>query len=247
MTQATAEAHVAVVDDHADIRRLVGTHLKRFGFDVTLAEDAAAYRAAAMKARFDLVLLDVMMPGTDGLALCREIRARSEVPVLFMTALGEETDRIVGLELGADDYVCKPFNPRELVARIKAVLRRTNALPPALETPAAERVAFAGRVFDLARRQVSMPDGRVVPLSTAEYKVLRAFVEHPGAVLSRDQILDLTRGKSADVFLRAVDNQVSRLRRKIEDEPSEPRIILTHWGGGYCLAPEVTPLEGTPS
>lgn len=243
MPDTTAEAHIAVVDDNEDIRRLLGRHLKGFGFDVTLLEDASAYRARAMKARFDLVLLDIMMPGVDGLELSQEIRAKGPTPIVFMTALGEQTDRIIGFELGADDYITKPFNPRELRARIKAVLRRVNALPPSLEKPAYSRFAFAGRVFDAGRRHVEMPSGQVLGLSTAEHKMLLAFVEHPGVVLSRDQIIDITRSQTSDVFQRAVDNQISRLRKKLEDDPKVPRIILTHWGGGYSLAVDVEPQE----
>ena len=234
---ATADAHVAVVDDDPDIRELVATHLERHGYRVTVADSARALRALLVHTRFDAILLDVMMPGEDGLALCRDLRAGSDVPILF-----EETDRIIGLELGADDYLCKPFNPRELLARLKAVLRRTNSLPPSTEVTTVERVAFAGRTFDLPKRAVTMPDGSRIGLSTSEFKVLKAFVEHPGAVLTRDQLMDLTRGRTSDVFMRAVDSQISRLRRKLEDDPKRPTIILTHWGGGYCFSEDVAAL-----
>ncbi len=236
---ATESAHVAVVDDDPDIRELVATHLERYGYRVTIADGARSLRALLARSRFDAILLDVMMPGEDGLALCRDLRASSDVPILFMTALSEETDRIVGLELGADDYIAKPFNPRELVARLKAVLRRAHALPPSAEVPSVERLGFAGRTFDLPRRAVTLPDGSRIGLSTSEFKVLKALVEHPGAVLTRDEIMDLTRGRSSDVFGRAVDSQISRLRRKLEDDPKRPAIILTHWGGGYCFSEEV--------
>ena len=239
---ATEGARVAVVDDDPDIRELVAEHLERRGYRVSVADGAKSLRALLATSRLDAIVLDVMMPGEDGLSLCRSLRASSDVPILFMTALAEETDRIVGLELGADDYIAKPFNPRELVARLKAVLRRTNALPPSTEVSSVERVAFAGRTFDIAKRAVTMPDGSRIGLSTSEFKVLKAFVEHPGAVLSRDQLMDLTRGRSADVFGRAVDSQVSRLRRKLEDDPKRPTIILTHWGGGYCFSEDVEAL-----
>ncbi|QPH56266.1 response regulator [Pontivivens ytuae] len=229
--------HVAVVDDDPDILQLVAQHLRRFGYRVTTADGAAAFRQAAGAARFDLVVLDIMMPGEDGLSLCRDIRATSDLPVILLTAMSEDTDRIVGLEMGADDYVAKPFNPRELVARIRAVLRRAQALPPMAQAPSG-RVRFDGRTFDLTRRELSDGDRSVV-LSEAEARLLRALVEHAGVILSRDQLLDITRGRSSDLFDRAIDTQISRLRRKVERDPADPRLILTHRGGGYSFDAEV--------
>ncbi|MEM7567405.1 MAG: response regulator [Pseudomonadota bacterium] len=239
--EASEAEHIAVVDDDSEIRTLVARHLKRYGYRVTTAEDAAAYRRASASTRFDLVVLDVMMPGEDGLSLCRDLRASSDLPVILLTAMAEETDRIVGLEMGADDYLPKPFNARELVARIRAVLRRAHALPPLAETPSG-RVRFDGRVFDLARRELQEGDG-VTDLSEAEARLLRVLIDHAGIVLSRDLLLDLTRGRSAAPFDRAVDTQVSRLRRKVERDPSDPRLIVTHRvgrdGGGYAFEGDV--------
>jgi two-component system OmpR family response regulator len=231
--------HILVVDDHRDIRELLARYLDRCGLRVTAAADAAEARRALKDAAIDLVVLDIMMPGEDGLALCRHMRETSETPVILLTAMAEETDRIVGLEIGADDYITKPFNPRELLARIKAVLRRTRALPPGRDVVAAGTLRFAGWRLDLERRELLAADGVVTPLSTGEFRLLAAFVEHPGRVLSRDQLIDLTRGRAAAPFDRSVDNQVSRLRRKIEPDPANPTLIKTVWGGGYSFVAAV--------
>jgi two-component system OmpR family response regulator len=231
--------HLLVVDDHRDIREPLARYLGKHGFRVSTAENAAAARKILQAAAIDLLVLDIMMPGEDGLALCRELRARGDLPIVLLTALGEDTDRIVGLEMGADDYVAKPFNPRELVARIKAVLRRAQALPPRRGRPAAERFKFDRWILDVGRRELTREDGVVVPLSTGEFLLLTAFLEHPKMVLSRDQLLDLTRGREAAPFDRAIDNQVLRLRRKIERDPKKPELIRTHWGGGYSFEAEV--------
>jgi two-component system OmpR family response regulator len=187
----------------------------------------------------DLVVLDIMMPGEDGLSLCRHLRSTTDLPVILLTAMAEETDRIVGLEVGADDYVSKPFNPRELLARIKAVLRRVQSLPPQKGRLATKVVRFDRWTFDVNRRELTGDDGVAVPLSTAEFRLLCAFLDHPGLVLSRNQLLDLTVGRDADPFDRSIDNQVSRLRKKIEADPKTPALIKTHWGGGYSLAAQV--------
>jgi len=231
--------HLLVVDDHRDIREPLARYLTKHGFRVSTAENAAAARKILQGAAIDLLVLDIMMPGEDGLALCRELRARGDLPIVLLTALGEETDRIVGLEMGADDYVAKPFNPRELLARIKAVLRRAQALPPRRGRPVAERFKFDRWLLDVGRRELTREDGVVVPLSTGEFLLLTAFLEHPKMVLSRDQLLDLTRGREAAPFDRAIDNQVLRLRRKIERDPKKPELIRTHWGGGYSFEAEV--------
>lgn len=234
-----AVPHIAIVDDHRDIRDLVGKYLHRHGYRTSLAENAAAFRRLMERNAFDLVVLDVMMPGEDGLSLCRYLRESTQLPVIMLTAMAEETDRIVGLELGADDYLSKPFNPRELLARIKAVLRRVQSLPPQRGQLKAKEVRFDRWVLNVGRRELVDPDGLAVPLSTAEFRLLSVFLDHAGLVLSRDQLLDLTVGRSAEPFDRAIDNQVSRLRKKIEIDPKSPAIIKTHWGGGYSFSVEV--------
>jgi two-component system OmpR family response regulator len=235
------QAHLLVVDDHREIRELLARYLTGHGYRVTTAESAAAARRVLQASGVDLVILDIMMPGEDGLALCRHLRETTGLPVILLTAMTEETDRVVGLEIGADDYVTKPFNPRELLARIKAVLRRTRALPPQRGRPPARRLRFDRWQLDVGRRELEGPDGVAVPLSTGEFLLLTAFLEHPRMVLSRDQLLDLTRGREAGPFDRAIDNQVSRLRRKIEIDLKAPRLIKTHWGGGYSFEAEVEP------
>ena len=231
--------HILVVDDHREIRDLLGRYLGKHGYRVTLAEGGAAMRRAIKGGAIDLVVLDLMMPGEDGLTLCRELRAAGDMPIIMLTAMAEETDRVVGLELGADDYVTKPFNPRELLARIKAVLRRAIALPPTREEVTARAIRFDRWTLNVDARELVGADGVSVPLSTAEFQLLTAFLNRPRMVLSRDQLLDLTRGRAANVFDRSIDNQVSRLRRKIEADPKNPALIKTVWGGGYVLAAEV--------
>jgi two-component system OmpR family response regulator len=235
----TETPHLLVVDDHREIRDLLAKYLARHDYRVSVADSASAARRVLESSRIDLVVLDIMMPREDGLSLCRQLRAKSGVPIIMLTAMAEETDRVVGLEMGADDYLTKPFNPRELLARIKAVLRRTNSLPPQPEQPAARRLRFDRWTFDVARRELMGEDGVGVPLSTGEFLLLSVFLRHPGIVLSRDQLLDLTRGRDAVPFDRSIDNQVSRLRKKIERDPRRPELIKTHWGGGYSFTAEV--------
>jgi two-component system OmpR family response regulator len=238
----TTAPHILVVDDHRDIRETLAKYLGRQGYRVSTAEDAKAARRVLQTAAIDLVVLDIMMPGEDGLSLCRDLRAQGAIPIILLTAMTEDTDRIVGLEIGADDYVTKPFNPRELLARIKAVLRRANSLPPAAERLDRQRVRFGEWAFDPLRRELfDERAGVVVPLGTAEAMLLSAFVRHPGIVLSRDQLLDLARGREAQLFDRSIDNLVSRLRRKLGDDPKRPRYIVTHWGGGYSFVAAVEP------
>ncbi len=236
--------HLLVVDDDREIRSLVAQFLTKHGFRVTGVRDGAEMMRTLDGARVDLIVLDLMLPGEDGLSLCRRLRATpqtAQTPVIMLTAMGEETDRIVGLEMGADDYLAKPFSPRELLARIKAVLRRVSA-PPVAGAPAAAGAVlrFEGWSLDLTRRELRSPDGVLVQLSAGEYDLLVAFVEHPQRVLTRDQLLDLARGRSAVPFDRSVDVQVSRLRRKIEPDPAEPTLIKTVRGGGYLFTPSVT-------
>jgi len=241
-----AVPHITVVDDHQEIRELLVRYLGQHGYTVSAAASAAEFRARLDRGEIpDLVVLDIMMPGEDGLSLCRHLRATTALPVIFLTAMAEDTERIVGLEIGADDYLVKPFNPRELLARIRAVLRRVGGMEdPSAGTPARnakpERLRFADKLFDLARHEVSGGDGVAIPLSTAEYRLLCVFLEHPGEVLSRDALLDLTSGREADVWDRSIDNQVSRLRRKIEEDPKNPVLIKTYWGDGYCFTGKVT-------
>lgn len=232
--------HILVVDDDREIRSLVAQLLRKHGFRVTDAADGREMMQVLEDGRFDLVVLDLMLPGEDGLTLCRRVRGTSSLPIIMLTAMGEETDRIVGLEMGADDYLPKPFNPRELLARIRAVLRRTGGEPPEPQEENGGLRAFAGWSLDLAKRELRAPDGTLVPLTAGEYDLLAAIVERPGRVLSRDQLLDLTRGRDAAPFDRSVDVQISRLRRKLEPDPKEPQIIKTVRGGGYVLACEVT-------
>ncbi len=239
MTESGSLPHILVVDDARDIREPLTRYLKENGYRATGAESAATARRALRTAGIDLVILDIMMPGEDGLSLCRHIRESSGIPVIMLTARGEELDRIVGLEVGADDYLGKPFNPRELLARIGAVLRRTNTLPPRLRGPAAERYHFGEWTFNASQREISGPDGLAMPLSSGEFKLLMAFLERPKVALSREQLLDLTKGRDAEVFDRSIDNQVSRLRRKIEQDPKNPRYIKTVWGGGYMFTSDV--------
>jgi two-component system, OmpR family, response regulator len=233
--------HILVVDDDREIRSLVAQLLRKHGFRVTDAADGREMMQVIENGRFDLVVLDLMLPGEDGLSLCRRVRAASTLPIIMLTAMGEETDRIVGLEMGADDYLPKPFNPRELLARIRAVLRRAGGeLPePATEDAGSLRV-FEGWSLDTAKRELRAPDGTLVPLTAGEYDLLAAIVERPGRVLSRDQLLDLTRGRDAVPFDRSVDVQISRLRRKLETDPKEPQIIKTVRGGGYVFTCEVS-------
>ena len=234
--------HLLVVDDTRDVRDALRQYLVKHGYRVTTAESAAAARSAIAAQAIELVILDVMMPREDGLVLCRELRAKGGLPIILLTALADETDRIVGLEMGADDYVTKPFAPRELLARIKAVLRRATSLPhqPGALAPLS-RLGFGRWIFDPAARELIDGTGTVMPLSSGEHLMLTALLRHPGMVLSRDQLLDLTRGRDAGPFDRSVDNQISRLRKKLERDPRHPELIKTHRGGGYSFTGRVEP------
>lgn len=232
--------HLLVVDDNREIRDLLAKFMTKYEFRVSTAADGKAMRRVLDASRIDLIILDLMLPGEDGLTLCRELRVKSKIPIVMLTAMGEETDRIIGLEMGADDYLAKPFNPRELLARVKAVLRRAQSLPERAEPPEQTVVRFAGWTFDLAGREIVSADDVAVPLSTGEYNLLVTLVQHPGRVLSRDQLLDLTRGRESVPFDRSIDTQISRLRRKVEADPKDPQIIKTVWGGGYVFTPKVS-------
>ena len=232
--------HLLIVDDDAEIRDLLARFLKKHGYRVDTAADGRAMMKQLEAGRFDLVVLDLMLPGEDGLSLCRRLRATSRLPIIMLTALGEETDRIVGLEMGADDYLAKPFNPRELLARIKAVLRRADGTPVVDDADGGRVLVFEGWRLDLTRRELRTADGVLTPLTGGELDLLAAFAEHPRRGLSRDQLLDLTKGRSALPFDRAIDVQISRLRRRIEADPKAPAIIKTVRGGGYIFACDVT-------
>lgn len=236
-----AATHIVVVDDHGDIRDLVQQYLEQQGYRVTAVESGAALRRLLEKQTADLIVLDVMMPGEDGLSVCRQLRTSTGIPVIFLTAMADDTDRIIGLELGADDYLVKPFNPRELLARIRAVLRRSGNPNVPIASSNIKNVRVGPWRVNLGRQEISGEDGVGIPLSSAEFRLLKVFIDRPGFVLSREQLLDLTVGRTADVFDRTIDNQVSRLRKKIEDNPKNPSIIKTHWGGGYSLSVEVAP------
>ncbi|AKQ40953.1 two component transcriptional regulator [Aurantiacibacter atlanticus] len=233
------QVKLLLVDDEASLREPLAEYLSRQGFAVEQAADASKARTALQDDIPDLVLLDIMMPGEDGISLCRHLIEAQNLPVIFLTAKGEATDRIVGLEVGADDYVVKPFEPRELVARIRSVLRRANKGAPAAPKETDAHYAFDGWKLDPLKRRLTDPEGTVVPVSSAEFRLLLAFLDHPRQVLDRDRLLDMVQGREAHLFDRAVDNQVSRLRRKIEQDSRDPKLIQTVWGGGYRLACDV--------
>jgi two-component system OmpR family response regulator len=237
---AQAIPNILVVEDDRETRSLIAKYLRNNACNVTTAADGREMVRAMTDRRVDLLILDVMLPGEDGLTLCRKVRAQSQTPIIMLTARGEDIDRILGLEMGADDYLAKPFNPRELLARIKAVLRRAQTLPRPREKGQG-RLRFDRWILDLGRRELIDEKNVSVPLSGGEFRLLCALVERPGMVLTRDQLLDLTRGRSAQPFDRSIDNQVSRLRKKIEHDPRTPQLIKTAWGDGYSFAGEVTP------
>ena len=237
------EPHVLIVDDDREIRDLVSRFLRKNGFRVDTAADGPAMREALAQSKIDLVVLDRVLPGEDGIALCRELRGGSRVPVIMLTLLGSEPDRITGLETGADDYIVKPFSPHELLARIKAVLRRANDLPLQSDLQRAGVLRFAGWTLDRTRRRLNSPDGTAVTLTDGEFDLLVAFAEHPQLVLSREQLLDLARGRAAIPFDRSVDVQVGRLRKKIEANPDEPELIRAIRARGYVFTPEVEGCE----
>lgn len=231
---------IAVVEDDNEIRALVTALLAREGFEVGGCRTAAEFDRLRERQRIDLAILDVMLPGEDGLSLCRRLRATEDIPILMVTAKGDDVDRIVGLEIGADDYLPKPFNPRELVARVRAILRRTRDAQRVAPTRPAERFRFAGWSLDTATRVLTDPVGEPVELTAGEFELLIAFVRQPQRVLNRDQLLDWTRGRSAGPFDRAIDVQLSRLRRKLAAHASGETLIKTVRGGGYVCSAIVT-------
>jgi two-component system, OmpR family, response regulator len=242
MNQPAAD-HVLIVDDDREIRELLTTYLEKNGLRVQSVPTGRHMRAALEESGpFDLIILDLMLPGEDGLTLCRDLRAgkHKATPILMLTARAEEADRILGLEMGADDYLPKPFAPRELLARLRAVLRRTRMLPPNLRlTEAAPRLAFGSWQVDTTARHLIDEEGVVVPLSGAEYRLLRVFLDHPQKVLNRDQLLNLTQGREAELFERSIDLLVSRLRQRLRDDAREPRYIKTVRAEGYVFSAAV--------
>jgi two-component system OmpR family response regulator len=230
-------SHLLLIEDDAEIGRMVSRFMREHGFRVSLADNGKAVDRAMSENKIDLVLLDLMLPGEDGLSICRRLRASSTVPIIMITALGAEADRVVGLEVGADDYVTKPFSTRELLARVRAVLRRSRLFGIAERQTAV--FTFDGWRLSLGTRQLQSPDGLQVSLTSAEFNVLNVFCQHPGRVLSREQLLDLAHGRSIAPFDRSVDILISRLRRKIEPDPKDPTLILTVRNGGYMFTPTV--------
>ena len=234
---AHADPLVLIVEDDPEISSLMARHLGDNGFRVALARDGGGMDRAIAARRPDIVVLDINLPGEDGLSLCLRLRNAGGPPVIMVTAKGEDVDRILGLEMGADDYLPKPFNPRELLARLRAVLRRKG---PAAAEPPPRAYRFAGWTIDRAARRLTDPDGTRVALTSAEFDLLGALCDHPGRVLSRDQLLDLTQGPNAHAQDRSVDIVVSRLRLKIEKNPRDPQIVQTVRSSGYILS---TPVE----
>lgn len=235
--------HILVVDDDPQVRQLIADYLGAQDYRVSVAADGGEMTRLLAESAVDLIVLDLKLPGEDGLSLARKLRAESDIPIIMLTGQSDPIDRVVGLELGADDYLTKPFNPRELLARIKAVLRRFKAresAPPADSKIKAYR--FAGWELNLAARRLIDPKGEAVTLTNAEFNLLMAFLQAPQRVLSRDQLLELSRVHSDEVFDRSIDSVILRLRRKLEANPREPQLIKTEWGAGYLFAAAVTVL-----
>jgi len=243
-SMAASKTKILVVDDDLRLRDLLQRYLTEQGYAVTTVSDAPGMDKLFSRERFDLLVLDLMLPGEDGLSICRRLRGtRNTIPIIMLTAKGEDVDRIVGLEMGADDYLPKPFNPRELVARISAVLRRRAApAPPGAPASEPETVSFGGMVVNLANRTLEK-NGRTVSLTTGEFGLLKVLVTHPRTPLSRDKLMELARGREYEVFDRSIDVQISRLRKLIERDPTHPGYIQTVWGFGYVFVPDGTKNE----
>ncbi|MCB1829877.1 MAG: response regulator [Chromatiaceae bacterium] len=237
----TPQDHILVVDDDPEIRYLLKSFLEKNGYQVSSAAEGDGMWRALEQAHIDLIVLDLMLPGTDGMELCRTLRAGSRIPVIMLTARGDEMDRILGLEMGADDYLAKPFSARELMARIKVVLRRVREMPadPLADVP--EQLAFSGWRLDTRTQYLTSPDGVVVPLSSAEYRLLQVLLTHPNRALTRDQLLDMTQGRDAGPFDRSIDVLIGRLRKRLGDDAKQPELIRTVRGRGYLLASKVSP------
>lgn len=231
--------HILLVEDETGVREPLGQYLMNNGYRVVTACHALEARHFLNRYKFDLIILDIMMPGEDGLSLCRSIRERHNIPTILLSARAEETDRIIGLEMGADDYVTKPFAPRELLARARAVIRRSQSIPNTRRIAAQKVLTFGTWKLDTGKRHLEAQDGVIVPLSNGEFNILLAFIEHPNIILSREQLLDLTQGREASIFDRSIDNLISRLRKKMEPDLKNPAYIKTAWGGGYSFSAEV--------
>ena len=232
-------AHILIVDDDREIRSLLADYLQTNGYHALTADGGVAMRKILESSHVDLIVLDLNLPGEDGLTLCRNLRVQSTLPIIMLTARSEPLDRILGLEMGADDYLPKPFEPRELLARIRSVLRRSQALPGNPDSMSVQSLRFSGWTLDLTARHLINPQGMVIMLSGAEFKLLHIFLEHPNRVLNRDQLLNLTQGRDADPFDRSIDIQISRLRQKLGEDARAPQIIKTVRNGGYVLATTV--------
>jgi two-component system OmpR family response regulator len=233
--------HILVVEDDRDISGLIARYLRANDCRVTLAADGRDVDRLLGENQINLIVLDLMLPGEDGLSLCQRLRTRSTIPIIMLTARGDEVDRILGLEIGADDYLAKPFNPRELLARIRAVLRRASLTALSPIAGSARLLGFLGWTLDRTLRELRNPEGARVALTDAEFGLLQVFCERPGRVLSRDQLIELTQGRSAGAFERSIDILVSRIRRKIEGDPQQPSLIKTVRAGGYLFTPTVEP------
>jgi two-component system OmpR family response regulator len=231
-------AHILIVDDDESIRTLLKEYLERNGYRISVAADGHALKEQLRKTSIDLIVLDLMLPGEDGFSLCRRIRAERDIPIIMLTARNRSDDRIQGLELGADDYVAKPFEPRELVARIRGVLRRSRTDNRQAST--VRSFSFAGWELHLPQRQLFSPERVLVPLATSEFQLLTIFLEHPQTILSRDQLIEQCHGREAGPYDRSIDVRVSQLRQRLGDSGREPHLIKTVRGAGYVLATDVT-------
>jgi two-component system, OmpR family, response regulator len=235
-------AHILVVDDDSRIRLMLTRYFEQEGYRISSATDGAAMRTHLTANKVDIVLLDIVMPGEDGLALAREIRAHSDLGIIMLTGRGEMLDRVIGLEVGADDYIAKPFHLREVLARVKSVLRRRKAPPDPTasnRTQSDETIRFDGWTLDIGRRQLVAPQRVEMPLTTGEFDLLVALAKHPGRVFSRDTLMDLTRGRTLEAFDRTIDAQIARLRKKVEEDPKSPMLIKSVRGVGYVFTGKV--------
>ncbi|MAH87569.1 MAG: DNA-binding response regulator [Kiloniella sp.] len=231
--------HIAILDDDPEIRSLLEQNLRSASFEVSTASNGRDLKTILEHQTIDLIVLDLMLPGEDGLTICRELRADSNIPIIMLTAMTHEADRIIGLEMGADDYLTKPFSPRELVARIKATLRRQGMVTTQSEDRRRTAI-FEGWKLDVVRRELRDPDDVLVDLTSGEFDLLAALIERPNRLMTRDLLLDITKGRQADVFDRSIDITISRLRQKIEEDPKNPQFIKTVRGKGYIFSAEIS-------
>lgn len=234
----TLNYHILIVDDERDITAPLATYLNKHGYKTSIADNGEALDKVLLRESIDLIVLDIMMPGEDGLSICRRLQDKKHIPIILLTALTDETDRIVGLEVGADDYLCKPFNPRELVARIKSVIRRSEMMPHHKKSLAG-MVKFDRWRVNLSFKEIIDEQDVVTILSSGEHRLLVSLIEYAGITLSRDQLMDMTKGQESKMFDRSIDNHISRLRQKIEQDPKHPKIITTHRGGGYAFVAQL--------